>query len=50
MRHDNPVIMMTDGSYVNVEGDETVLVRGDAWILRKDSAKQKLEEGAVIVP
>ena len=48
--HDNPVIMLSDGAYVKVEGKKTTLVRGEAWILRKDSEKEKLEEGESIVP
>ena len=48
--HDNAVIMLSDGAYVKVEGKKTTLVRGDAWILRKDSEKEKLVEGGTIVP
>lgn len=48
--HDNPVIMVSDGAYVKVEGKKTTLVRGEAWILRKDSEKEKLEAGESIVP
>ena len=48
--HDNPVIMLCDGAYVKVEGKKTTLVRGDAWILRKDSEKEKLVVGGAIVP
>lgn len=47
---DNPVIMSCDGAYVRVEGKKTTLVRGEAWILRKDSGKERLEEGESIVP
>jgi len=47
--HDNPVIMLSDGAYVQVEGKKTTLVRGEAWILRKDQEKEKLEEGKLIV-
>jgi len=47
--HDNPVIMLSDGAYVKVEGRRTNLVRGEAWILRKDHEKEKLEEGKLIV-
>ena len=46
--HDNPVILLSDGAYVKVDGRKTTLVRGDAWILRKDSEKEKLEQGKVI--
>lgn len=48
--HDNPVIMLCDGAYVKVEGKKTTLVRGDAWILRKDLEKEKLVVGGAIVP
>jgi len=48
--HDNSVIMLSDGAYVKVDGKKTTLVRGEAWILRKDSEKEKLEEGRAIVP
>jgi dipeptidase E len=48
--HDNHVIMLSDGAYVKVEGKKTTLVRGDAWILRKDSEKEKLVVGGTIVP
>ncbi len=46
--HDNPVIMMCDGAYITVEGKKTVLVRGEAYILRKDSEKERLAEGRSI--
>jgi len=47
---DNPVIMLRDGAYVKVDGKKTTLVRGDAWILRRDSEKEKLSVGEPIVP
>lgn len=46
--HDNPVIMLTDGAYVKVDGRKTSLVRGEAWILRKDQEKERLEAGQLI--
>lgn len=46
--HDNPVIMMSDGAYVKVEGRKTTLMRGEAWILRKDQEREKLEAGKLI--
>jgi len=46
--HDNPVIMLSDGAYVKVDGKKTTLVRGEAWVLRKDQEKEKLEEGKLI--
>ena len=47
--HDNPVIMLSDGAYVKVDGKKTSLVRGEAWILRKDQEKERLDEGKLIV-
>jgi peptidase E len=46
--HDNPVVMISDGAYVKVDGRKTTLVRGEAWILRKDQEKEKLEPGKLI--
>lgn len=48
--HDNPVIMLSDGAHVSMAGKKTLLVRGEAWILRKDHEKEKLEEGKAIKP
>ena len=48
--HDHPVLLMGDGAYVKVDGRKASLVRGEAWILRKDSEKEKLEAGEPIVP
>src|SRR5688572_3103620 len=45
---DNPVVMLSDGAYLKVDGKKTSLVRGDAWILRKGEEKEKLEQGKVI--
>lgn len=47
--HDNPVVMLADGAYIQVAGRKTQLVQGDAWILRKGQEKQKLEPGKQIV-
>jgi peptidase E len=47
--NDNPLIMLSDGAYVKVEGKKTSLAGGEAWILRKDQEKEKLEEGKLIV-
>ena len=30
--HDNPVVMLSDGAYVKMDGKKTTLVRGEAWI------------------
>jgi hypothetical protein len=46
--HDNPVVMLSDGAYVKVDGRKTTLVRGEAWVLRKGMDKEKLEENQVI--
>ena len=46
--HDNAVIMLSDGAYVKVDGKKTTLVRGDAWILRRGTEKEKLELGKLI--
>ncbi|HLO31663.1 MAG TPA: Type 1 glutamine amidotransferase-like domain-containing protein [Anaerolineales bacterium] len=46
--HDNPVIMLSDGAYVKVDGKKTTLVRGKAWFLRKGEEKERLEPGKVI--
>jgi dipeptidase E len=46
--HDNPVIMLSDGAYVRVDGKKMTLVRGDAWILRKGEEKERLQQMKVI--
>jgi dipeptidase E len=46
--HDNPVIMACEDAYVKMEGKKTSLVRGEAYLLRKDQEKERLEEGKVI--
>jgi len=46
--HDNPVIMLSDGTHVKVDGKKTTLVRGNAWILRKGEEKERLEPGKII--
>lgn len=48
--HDNPVILLSDGAHVKVDGKKTTLVRGNAWIRRKDEEKERLETGKVINP
>ena len=47
--HDNPVIMLCDEAYIKMEGKKTSLVRGEAYLLRKDQEKERLEEGKVII-
>jgi len=39
---------MCDNAYIKSEKGKTVLVRGEAYILRKDSEKERLEEGQQI--
>jgi peptidase E len=46
--HDNPVLLLADGAYVQVEKGGTRLVRGEAWILRAGIDKEKLETGLAI--
>ncbi len=46
--HDNPVIIMSDGTYIKVDGRKSFLVRGDAWILRKGQEKEKIEPGKLL--
>jgi len=46
--HDNPVVILSDGAYVKVDGKKTTLVQGNAWILRKGAEKEKLEQGRII--
>ncbi len=46
--HDNPVIIMADGSYIKIEGRKTQLVVGDAWLLRKGQEKERIKPGALI--
>lgn len=46
--HDNPVILLEDGAYVKMDGKKTSLVRGSAWILRKDQEKERLGPGKLL--
>ena len=46
--HDNPIIIMADGSYVKIEGRKTQLVVGDAWLLRKGQEKERIKPSALI--
>jgi dipeptidase E len=46
--HDNPVVMMCDDAYIKVDGKKISLVRGEAYILRREQEKEKLEEGKLI--
>ncbi len=44
----NPVIMLADSAYLRVENKRVSLVRGDAWVLRKNQEKEKLLSGPEI--
>jgi dipeptidase E len=46
--HDNPVIMLCDNAHVKVDGKKTTLVRGEAYMVRKDEEKEQLREGKLI--
>jgi peptidase E len=46
--NDNPVILMCDDAYIKVDGKKTTLVRGEAYLLRKDQEKERLEAGKLI--
>jgi peptidase E len=46
--HENPVLMLADGAYVKVEGRKTLLVRGEAWLLRKGQEKEKIQAGKLL--
>jgi dipeptidase E len=45
---DNPVLLMEDDAYIRVEGKKASLERGIAWILRRGSEKERLEQGTTI--
>ena len=42
------MVLMADNGYVKIEGKKTVLVRGEAWILRPNAEKELLKPGAPI--
>ena len=46
--HDNPVLIMSDGAYVQVAGKRANLVRGDAWLKQNGKEKEKITPGALI--
>ena len=48
--HDNPVLLLSDGAYVSVDGKKMSLVRGQAWILRKGAEKERVDPGKGITP
>lgn len=47
---DNTVIMMNDGAHIRVDGKKTTLVQGDAWIMKRNSEKERLSQGGLILP
>lgn len=46
--HENPVIILSDGAYLRVTGRKTLLVRGEAWLLRKGREKERIEPGSTL--
>ena len=46
--HDNPVILMEDGSYVKVHGKQVSVARGPAWVWHAGHEKERLEPGCLI--
>ena len=46
--HDNPILMLCEDAYIEMEGKKTSLVRGEAYILRKDEEKERLDEGKTV--
>ncbi len=46
--HENPVILLADDAYLKIQGSKTLLVRGEAWILRKGQEKERIEPGQLI--
>ena len=46
--HENPVILLADGAYLKIQGSKTLLMRGEAWILRKGQEKQLIEPDQMI--
>lgn len=47
--HDNPVILLCEDGYIKVDGKKTSLIRGEAYLLRKDREKERLDEGRSIL-
>ncbi len=39
----NPIILLSDGAYLRIENKKVSLVKGEAWILRRGSEKEKIE-------
>jgi len=48
--HDNPVILLEDGAYLQITNKKTTLVRGKAWCWRAAKAKEEWLAGTEISP
>ena len=48
--YNNPILLLADDGYIQVEGRKTRLVQGEAWIMRKGQEKQKRTVGEPISP
>jgi dipeptidase E len=48
--YENPVILLADGAYVQIDGRKATLVQGEAWLLLKGSEKEKISPGVAIRP
>lgn len=48
--HDNPILMLSDGACIRVQGRKTWLADGEAWLWRKDAEKTRLQPGERIEP
>lgn len=46
--HDNPVLILADGAHVQVDGRKTMLVEGEAWLLRKGQEEERIDPGSLI--
>lgn len=48
--HDNPIVMLSDGACLRVQGRKTWLADGEAWLMRKDAEKERFQPGSRIEP
>lgn len=46
--HENPIVMLADGAGIQVDGKKIHLSQGEAWILRKNQEKERLNTGEQI--
>ncbi len=46
--HENPVLILADGSHIKVVGKKMQLVTGEAWILRKGQEMEQVKPGSLI--